>query len=264
MPIPNIVACASVVCISTHTYALAIYLTNFPIVMMVKSCNIINVVLVGVFCSRVRDKTLQLGKKKILVAAMVSVGILMFNFGGNSKHKEKATDTMGLILLFISMMADGFLPDFQAVIKSEYKPRPIEMFEHINKWVCILSSTYALCSGQLFYFINFAQKYPEIIADILGLAVLSTVGQMFVYRMIKQFKQHIVPFVITTRKIFTVVISIVLFNHPTTIMQICAIILVFLTVSYEYLSELYYDKIKTQPIPIDDNEDNQIMCDKDI
>jgi hypothetical protein len=32
---------------------------------------------------------------------------------------------LGIILLVISLVADGFLPDFQAVIKSEYKPRPI-------------------------------------------------------------------------------------------------------------------------------------------
>lgn len=125
MPSSNLIACSTVVCISTHTYALAIYITNFPIVMMVKSCNIVSVVLVGVFCSRVRDKNLQLGPKKIIVAALISVGILLFNFGGNQSHQQKATDPLGIILLIISLVADGFLPDFQAVIKSEYSPRPI-------------------------------------------------------------------------------------------------------------------------------------------
>lgn len=71
---------------------------------------------------------------------------------------------------------------------------------------------------------------------MLILAILTTLGQVFVYRMIKQFKQHIVPFVITTRKIFTVVISIILYGHTTTPFQITAIILIFGTTSYEYLS----------------------------
>ena len=125
MPHPNLIACGIMVCISTHTYMLAIYLTNFPIVMLVKSCNIVSVVIVGVFCSRVRDKSLALGPKKIFVAAMVSIGIILYNFGGDQKHKDKATDPLGLVLLFISLIADGFLPDFQAVIKSEYQPRPL-------------------------------------------------------------------------------------------------------------------------------------------
>jgi hypothetical protein len=96
----------------------AIYLTNFPIVMLVKSCNIVSVVLVGVFCSRVKDKSLSLGPKKIIIACLISSGIILYNFGGDSKHKDKATDPLGVILLFISLVADGFLPDFQAAMKS--------------------------------------------------------------------------------------------------------------------------------------------------
>lgn len=236
MPYPNLIACAVMVCISTHTYMLAIYLTNFPIVMLVKSCNIVSVVVVGVFCSRVRDKSLALGPKKIFVAAMVSIGIILYNFGGDQKHKEKATDPLGLVLLFISLVADGFLPDYQAVIKSEYNPRPLEMFEHINKWVTILSFFYATISGNFVSNIHFVQKHPQLGYDMILLSCLTTLGQIFVYRMIKQFKQHIVPFVITTRKIFTVVISIIVYGHNTTLFQILAIIVIFGTTSYEYLS----------------------------
>lgn len=87
MPATNLIACAIMVCISTHTYMVAIYLTNFPIVMLVKSCNIISVVLVGVFCSRVRDKNLALGPKKIIIACLISSGIILYNFGGDQKHK---------------------------------------------------------------------------------------------------------------------------------------------------------------------------------
>jgi len=60
--------------------------------------------------------------------------------------------------------------------------------------------------------------------------------------MIKQFKQHIVPFVITTRKIFTVVISIIFYGHETSNLQYLAIVLIFVTTSYEYLSEIYGHK----------------------
>jgi len=106
------------------------------------------------------------------------------------------------------------------------------MFEHINKWACLLSAFYALITGQLFYMIDFSSRHPQLLYDIIGLSFLTTLGQIFVYRMIKQFKQHIVPFVITTRKIFTVVISIFFYNHETTIMQILAIALVFVSASY--------------------------------
>jgi hypothetical protein len=55
--------------------------------------------------------------------------------------------------------------------------------------------------------------HPLFGIHILGMGILSTFGQMFVYRMIKQFKQHFVPFVITTRKIMTVGLSIIYYHH---------------------------------------------------
>lgn len=64
--------------------------------------------------------------------------------------------------------------------------------------------------------------------------------------MIKQFKQHIVPFVITTRKILTIFISILYYHHPTTWLQIVGVIVVFLTVIYEFASELKKDEVKVE------------------
>jgi hypothetical protein len=58
--------CGFTVAVSTLTYTYAIYLTNFPVVMMFKSCNILSVILVGILCSRVKDKKLKLGTKKII------------------------------------------------------------------------------------------------------------------------------------------------------------------------------------------------------
>jgi drug/metabolite transporter (DMT)-like permease len=68
------------------------------------------------------------------------------------------------------------------------------------------------------------------------MGVLSTIGQMFVYRMIKQFKQHFVPFVITSRKIFTVALSIVFYQHATNFVQLSGILMVFGVVIYEFVT----------------------------
>ena len=70
------------------------------------------------------------------------------------------------------------------------------------------------------------------LVHMILMGVLALAGQMFVYRMIKQFKQHFVPFVITTRKIFTVGLSIVFYNHETNFMQVMGIITVFGIVAY--------------------------------
>jgi hypothetical protein len=115
IPSKNSAICAATVSISTLTYTYAIYLTNFPVVMMFKSCNLISVILVGVLCSRVKDKKVKLATKKIIVGVVITIGIIMFKiFDPESKKTEQKTEIFGIILLIISLLADGFLPDFQA------------------------------------------------------------------------------------------------------------------------------------------------------
>ena len=190
-------------------------MTNFPVVMMFKSCNILSVILVGVLCSRVADKKLKLGGKKIVVGVVVTIGIVIFKLWdpASSNKEEKKTEIAGIVLLIVSLLADGFLPDFQAEIKVNYKPLPMEMLTIINKWVTIISMCYSILLWELWDMTVFMFSHRIFLVHMLLMGVLSTAGQMFVYRMIKQFKQHFVPFVITTRKIFTVALSIVFYSH---------------------------------------------------
>jgi hypothetical protein len=70
--------CGSAVVTSTIAYSYAIYFTNFPVVMMIRSCNILSVALVGVLFSGVKDTALKLGKNRIIVALLVTLGMLIF------------------------------------------------------------------------------------------------------------------------------------------------------------------------------------------
>ena len=72
--------CAFFVLLGGVTFNYAIKWTNYPIVITAKSCNILSVILVSVFCSRVSDKKLKLGAKKIIVGIVVSIGIILFKY----------------------------------------------------------------------------------------------------------------------------------------------------------------------------------------
>ena len=113
---------------------------------MGKSCTILSVILVGVFCSRVRDHN-KLGKNKLIVGVLVALGIFLFNIFADSKASEKTTTLYGVILLLISIMADGFLPDFQAEIKTVYKPSPVDLMAQINKYVFLASLLYCVAKS---------------------------------------------------------------------------------------------------------------------
>lgn len=61
--------------------------------MMFKSCNLISVILVGVLCSRVKDKKLKLATKKIVVGAIITVGIILFKVFDPESSKKSEQQT---------------------------------------------------------------------------------------------------------------------------------------------------------------------------
>lgn len=92
-------------------------------------------------------------------------------------------------------------------------------------------------------------SHPLFLFHLILLSVLSCMGQFVVYTMIKLFKQHIVPFVITTRKLLTVVLSIVWYQHETSPLQIVGMVIVFLAVIYEFASEIKKPQVKNVEQP---------------
>ena len=88
---------------------------------MVKSCSLVSVILVAVFCSKVRDKNLKLGPEKIVIGLLACIGIFFFNFFAQKTPESSVNHALNYTsigLLLISLLGDGFLPDFQAAIKS--------------------------------------------------------------------------------------------------------------------------------------------------
>lgn len=91
--------------------------------------------------------------------------------------------------------------------------------------------------------------------DILIISVLQVIGQISIYFIVANFKQHMFPLVSTTRKIFTILLSIVVFGHYVNIPQWFSILLVFGGLVYELYEELSGKKAKT-------NEKEQVKLDE--
>lgn len=63
-----------------------------------------------------KTKALKLEGKKIIAALAVTTGMILFKvFDPEAKQgDERKVEIFGLVLLVVSLLADGFLPDFQA------------------------------------------------------------------------------------------------------------------------------------------------------
>lgn len=74
--------------------------------------------------------------------------------------------------------------------------------------------------------------------DIIVMSVLQVIGQVSIYYVIVNFKQHMFPLISTTRKVFTVFLSIIIFGHSLNNMQWFSIFLVFAGLAYELSEEI--------------------------
>ena len=68
--------------------------------------------------------------------------------------------------------------------------------------------------------------HPWFVVILFCFSVSGFLGQLFIYRMIKQFKQHVVPLVVTIRKIFTILINVMYFHHKTSLLQLIGMVIV--------------------------------------
>ena len=133
--------------------------------------------------------------------------------------------------------------------------------ESLNKWAGIICLTVSISTFQMGGFIKFVIEYPLVIKDLVLLAVLGTFGQIFIFYTIANFSPLILSIVTTTRKFFTVLASIVIYNHPVTGMQWVAIGLVFIGVFIEMISgsKKHGGKTGHKPLPTEDMEAKVII-----
>ena len=114
------------------------------------------------------------------------------------------------------------------------------MFEDTNKWKTIIYVLYAIFFLQFFQILAFLLLHPLSLIHLFALGVLSAVGQIVVFWMIKHFRQHIVPFIITTRKITTTLLSILFFHHSMESIQYLGIFITIAVVVFDFYRELQH------------------------
>ena len=89
-------------------------------------------------------------------------------------------------------------------------------------------------------------NYPAALWHVIGIGLLQVFGQISVYYIVSNFKQHIFPLISTTRKILTVILSIFIFNHTVNNTQWLAILIVFGGMFYELYEEIKKDETKSE------------------
>ncbi|XP_076269971.1 solute carrier family 35 member B1 homolog meigo [Rhynchophorus ferrugineus] len=211
------------------TYILAMVASNmalqwvpYPTQVVGKSAKPIPVMILGVLLGR---KSYPM--KKYVFVLLIVIGIVMFMLKEKASKSTQDTVGIGELLLCLSLIMDGLTGAVQERIRAESKPTGIQMMKVVNGWSTLFLLILIVLSGEIFKFVEFANKFPAVYYNIFALSIMSAIGQLFLYSMVSEFGPLVVSIVTTTRKFFTVLGSVIIFGNTLTMTQWFGAVLVF-------------------------------------
>jgi len=170
-----------------------------------------------------------LGGKSYSVRKYLQVGLIIAGVVVVSMYKKKKAskggadagddDTMGLVCLAISLTCDGLVGGTQDSMKAGYKAKtggklqPYDLMMFTNLVMCIIAVIAALSLDQFWGGVAFVQANPEIMSKVMQFAACSALGQSAIFFTIANFDPLVCSTVTTTRKIFSVLLDIVVSGH---------------------------------------------------
>lgn len=175
-------------------------------------------------------------REYLQVAAIIG-GTAIVSMG--KKKGGSSSSAMGIVYICLSLALDGVTAGFQkrlktATAKVNVKPKPYDFMFWTNLFMCVTAVAIATGLGELQSGTAFCVDNPEILSKIIKFAVCSAVGQSFIFYTIANFDPLILSTVTTTRKIFSVLLSIFLKGHQLSLTGWSGIVLACLGI----LSEL--------------------------
>ena len=105
-------------------------------------------------------------------------------------------------------------------------------------------------SSELSQSIQFCIAHPLLLRDILIFAVCGAAGQCFVFSVLHEFGSLVLVTITVTRKMFSILISVVYFKHTLSLGQWASVALVFVALSLESLEKVLFSssnsKVETE------------------
>jgi UDP-galactose transporter B1 len=155
--------------------------------------------------------------KEYLNVAAIILGTVIVSMSGKS-GSGKASSSLGIAFIFLSLACDGITGGMQNRLKNKakelgVKPKPYDFMFWTNLFMAVTAVVVAVGLGELQTGLNFCMKHPVIFEKILKFAACSAVGQSFIFYTISEFDSLVCTTVTTTRKVFSVLLSIFLNGH---------------------------------------------------
>ncbi|KAJ7069918.1 UAA transporter [Mycena amicta] len=221
---------------------------SYPAMVLGKSCKLVPVMIMNLLLYRRR-----FAPHKYLVVGMVTLGITIFMGLAPSKPaKVKATGSspngnlIGLTYLLINLAIDGATNSTQDEIFARHRVTGQQMMLWINLFSTFVTIVLEMLplpyipvihpshtGTELDTALTFIREHPSIQIPLLQFAVTGALGQLFIFETLQHFGSLTLVTITLTRKIFTMLLSVLWYGHKLSPAQWLGAGVVFAGISVE-------------------------------
>ncbi len=188
-------------------------------------------------------RVFYLGKRyhwvKYVAVVGMAAGIAVFQLA-RIKHKPTAAKHdpededpsgmltgMGYALLFASLVFDAVTGPRQEELQSSLHTSSVLFMALQNVYALLFAVAGSLVTQQLTPAVAYLTAHPHLNLQLLLFSITSALGQLFIFYTVLNFDSLVLTTVTTTRKFFTILVSVVAHGHALSPVQWAAVTMVF-------------------------------------
>lgn len=201
--------------ITTLCSSYALTWVSYPVQIIAKCASPIPTIVLSVLIGKCSYKW-----HKYVFTLLLVAGVSLFMYD-STKLQKGLKDSLwyGEILLAISLLMDGLCGGIQDRIRHTSGPPPFAMMSKTNSYASIFVVIGAVSVNEVTPFVSFISRFPHVLYNIGLLAVVNVIGQSFVYIILTTNGSLSCSFVTTVRKLFSILLSVIFFNHKIEVYQ---------------------------------------------
>jgi adenosine 3'-phospho 5'-phosphosulfate transporter B2 len=216
----------------------------FPVQTVFKSSKIIPVMMMGKFLKGTSYPLAQ-----YVEAFMITVGVAIFSVASKSSDNATNTEIIGLVFLLMYICFDSFTSQWQDKIYVQYgraNVDPYQMMLGVNTSAICITTAGLIITGDIPIVWEFLAANPLVLRYNIITAITSASGQLCIFYTIKEFGPIVFTVIMTTRQMFSICISAVVFGHTISAKAYVGAFLVFSVLFYQ-IRRKYNARLNTNP-----------------
>ncbi|KAL7468101.1 hypothetical protein ACHAXS_008329 [Conticribra weissflogii] len=144
-------------------------------------------------------------------------GTAILSMGKKSSGADDSTP-LGIFFIILALVMDGVTGGVQKRLLADLKrinltPQPYDLMTYTNAFMMLFALLISTVTGEFFEGLRYCTRNPEVFQLIWKFSLCSAIGQSFIFYTVARFDPLVCSTVTTTRKIFSVVLSILFKGH---------------------------------------------------